>query len=104
MKWPEIDEYISTFESVAHEAGYNPANQNTMQLFLQGLTHSIGKKVLEDATTNTYDQVKAKASSVTASQRIIAAMYSQTQSNFRRPPFQGSWHQRSFCPPNSQPR
>ena len=37
MQWPEIDEYISKFESIAHEAGYNPADQNTMQLFLQGL-------------------------------------------------------------------
>ena len=26
MTWPEIDEYISKFESIAHEAGYNPAD------------------------------------------------------------------------------
>src|SRR5580692_4728305 len=104
MKWPEIDEYISTFESIAHKAGYNPADQNTMQLFLQGLTRSISEKVLEDATANTYDQVKAKAISVTASQRIIAAMYRQTQNNFRRPPFQGNWQQCSFHSPNLQLR
>jgi hypothetical protein len=104
MKWLDIDEYISTFESVTHEAGYNPADQNTMQLFLQGLTCSIGKKVLEDATANTYDQVKVKAISVTASQRIIMAMYGRTQNNFRRPPFQGNWQQCSFCSPNTQAR
>src|SRR5580692_6824050 len=104
MKWPEIDEYISTFESIAHKAGYNPADQNTMQLFLQSLTHSIREKVLEDATANTYKQVKAKAISITASQRIIAAMYGRTQNNFRRPPYQGNWQQRSFRPPNTQPR
>src|SRR5580692_1266929 len=99
MKWPEIDEYISTFESIVHEAGYNPADQNMMQLFLQGLTCSIGEKVLKDATANTYKQVKAKAISVTASQRIISAMYGHTQNNnFRRPPYQGSWQQRSFRP------
>src|SRR5580704_749690 len=103
MKWPKIDEYISTFESVAHEAGYNPADQNTMQLCLQGLTHSIGEKVLEDTTANTYEQVKAKAISVTASQRIIAAMYGRTQNNFRRPPYQMNWQQCSFRP-NTQPR
>ena len=34
MTWPEIDEYISKFEGIAHEAGYNPANPNTMQQFL----------------------------------------------------------------------
>ena len=37
MTWPEIDEYISKFESITHEAGYNPADHNTMQQFLQGL-------------------------------------------------------------------
>src|SRR5580692_8387856 len=67
------------------------------------LTRSIGEKVLEDATANTYEQVKAKAISVTASQRIISAMYGRTQSNFRRPPYQGNWQQRSFRPPNTQP-
>ena len=34
MTWLEIDEYISKFESIAHEAGYNPADHNTMQQFL----------------------------------------------------------------------
>ena len=37
MVWLEIDEYISKFEGVVHEAGYNSADQNTMQQFLQGL-------------------------------------------------------------------
>ena len=74
MAWPEIDEYIFKFESIAHEAGYNPADQNTMQLFLQGLPQSIGQKVLEDTAIKTYDQMK-KAISVTASQHIINALY-----------------------------
>ena len=34
MQWPEIDEYISEFKSIAHEAGYNPVDQNTIQQFL----------------------------------------------------------------------
>ena len=58
MQWPEIDEYISKFKSVAHEAGYNPADQNTMQLFLQGLPQSIGQKVLKDTGIETYDHMK----------------------------------------------
>ena len=53
MTWPEIDEYISKFESIAHEAGYNPADHNTMQQFLQGLPQSIRQKVLEDMTVET---------------------------------------------------
>ena len=75
MTWPEIDKYISKFESIAHEAGYNPVDQNTMQLFLQGLPQSIGQKVLEDTMVKTYKQMKRKAISITASQCIINALY-----------------------------
>ena len=77
MTWLEIDEYISKFESIAHEAGYNPADHNTMQQFLQGLPQSIGQKVLEDTMVETYEQMKKKAISVTASQRIINTLYKQ---------------------------
>ena len=62
MTWPEIDEYISKFESIAHEAGYNPANPNTMQQFLQGLPQSIGQKVLEETTVSTYNEMKKRQS------------------------------------------
>ena len=77
ITWPEIDEYISKFKSIAHEAGYNPVDHNTMQQFLQGLPQSIGQKVLEDTMVETYDQMKKKAISVTASQQIINALYKQ---------------------------
>ena len=68
MTWPEIDEYISKFESIAHKAGYNPADHNTMQQFLQGLPQSIRQKVLEDTMVENYEQMKKKAISVPASQ------------------------------------
>ena len=64
--WPQIDEYISKFKGIAHKAGYNPADQNTMQQFLQGLPQSIGQKVLKDTAVETYKQMKQKAISVTA--------------------------------------
>ena len=75
MSWPAIDEYISKFKSIAYKAGYNPADQNTMQQFLQGLPQSIGQKVLKDTTVKTYEQMKQKAISITASQCIINALY-----------------------------
>ena len=81
MTWPEIDEYISKFESIAHEAGYNPADHNTMQQFLQGLPQSIGQKVLEDTMVETYEQMKKKAISVTTLQCIINALYRQPARN-----------------------
>ena len=95
MTWPEIDEYISKFESIAHEAGYNPVDPNTMQQFLQGLPQSIGQKVLEDTTVEMYEQMKKKAISVTASQCIIHMLYKQPSRN--TPPrsnFQTTWQVR----------
>ena len=71
MTWLEIDEYISKFKGIAHEAGYNPADLNTMQQFLQGLPQSIGQKILKDIAVRTYNQMKQKVISVTASQCII---------------------------------
>ena len=103
MTWPEIDEYISKFESIAHEAGYNPADHNTMQQFLQGLPQSIGQKVLEDTTVETYDQMKKKAISVMASQCIINALYKQPARN--APPrsnFQTNWQSQGQCFQNTQ--
>ena len=55
MMWPEIDEYIFKFESITHKAGYNLADHNMMQQFLQGLPQSIRQKVLEDTTVETYE-------------------------------------------------
>ena len=81
MTWPEIDEYISKFKSIAHEAGYNPVDHNTMQQFLQGLPQSIRQKVLEDMTVKMYNQMKKNAISVTASQHIINALYKQPARN-----------------------
>ena len=97
MTWPEIDEYISKFKSIAHEAGYNPADHNTMQQFLQGLPQSIRQKVLEDMTVETYDQMKKKAISVMASQCIINALYKQPAQNAPWPNFQANWQTRGQC-------
>ena len=92
MTWPEIDEYISKFESIAHEAGYNPADSNMMQQFLQGLLQSIGQKVLEDTAVEMYEQMKKKAISVTTSQCIINVLYKQPpQRVMPQANFQTNW-------------
>ena len=102
MTWPEIDEYISKFESIAHKAGYNPVDHNTMQQFLQGLPQSIGQKVLEDTMVETYEQMKKKAISVTALQCIINTLYKQpTRNTPPRSSFQTNWQTRGQCPPNN---
>ena len=103
MTWPEMDEYISKFKGIAHEAGYNPADPNTMQQFLQGLPQSIGQKVLKDTAIRTYDQMKQKAISVTASQQIINALYRWPQGNTPQwSNFQNTWQARGQCFQNNQ--
>ena len=102
MMWPEIDEYISKFKSIAHKAGYNPADHNTMQQFLQGLPQSVSQKVLEDTTVETYKQMKKKAISITAYQCIINALYKQPQGSIQGPSFRNAWQTRGQHFQNNQ--
>jgi hypothetical protein len=46
MKDNEIDAYISKFEELARLAGYMAGNQETLQMFLQGLNKVTGEDVL----------------------------------------------------------
>ena len=103
MSWLEIDEYVSKFESITHEAGYNPVDHNMMQQFLQGLPQSVSQKVLEDTTVETYEQMKKKAISITASQHIINALYKWPQGNIPQgPSFRNMWQARGQCFQNNQ--
>ena len=103
MTWPEIDEYIFKFKSIAHEAGNNPVDQNTMQLFLQGLPQSISQKVLEDTAIETNEQMKRKAISITASQCIINALYKWPQGNISQwLNFMNTWQIWRQCFQNNQ--
>ena len=98
MTWPEIDEYISKFKSITHEASYNPVDPNTMQQFLQGLPQSISQKVLKDTMVETYEQMKKKVISVTTSQRIIHALYKQPSRGIpSRSNFQPTWQAWGQC-------
>ena len=98
MTRPEIDEYISKFKSITHEAGYNPVDPNTMQQFLQSLPQSIGQKVLKDTAVKTYEQMKKKAISIMASQCIIHALYKQpSRSTPPQSNFQTTWQVQGQC-------
>jgi hypothetical protein len=41
MKFPNIDQYIAKFEDLVQLAGYTMGNEETINLFLNGLTISI---------------------------------------------------------------
>jgi hypothetical protein len=71
MKWPLIDQYISDFEELARKAGYNQANDETVQMFLKGLPVSVLKEVLRAPFVQGYGNMKQRAlESVKAQQAI----------------------------------
>ena len=37
LKWPEIDQYANNFERLTRVAGYNLANPETIEFFIEGL-------------------------------------------------------------------
>ena len=61
MKFPEIDEYIATFEDTSYDAGYTMMNPENMQFFLKGLSRGVLADVLHALIPQTYQEMKAKA-------------------------------------------
>ena len=61
MKFPEIDEYIATFEDMSRDAGYTMINPENMQFFLKGLSRGVLADVLHAPIPQTYQEMKAKA-------------------------------------------
>ena len=46
MQFPNIDQYISTFEELARQANYTIGSEETSRLFLKGLPRSVAKEVI----------------------------------------------------------
>jgi hypothetical protein len=47
MTWPLVDKYVSNFEKLARQAGYNHTNPETMHYFMGGLPRSVLTDVLQ---------------------------------------------------------
>jgi hypothetical protein len=60
MTWPLIDKYVSNFEKLARQAGYDHNNPETMHYFMGGLPRSILTDVLRSPIPVTYHHLKAK--------------------------------------------
>ena len=59
MKYPGIDDYISKFESLARLAGYALGNQETVNMFIKGLSLGVAEDVLKMHTRlGNYDEIK----------------------------------------------
>ena len=58
MCFPDIDQYIATFEELAWQAGYTIGNGETISFFLKGLTSSILEDVMKPPFVTNYVDIK----------------------------------------------
>ena len=82
MKWPDVDAYISSFEELLRLADYTAGNNESANLFLQGLPQSIATEVMKAPFLTGYKEMKQKAIDATKSSQIIQSMFG-TQGDFR---------------------
>jgi hypothetical protein len=71
MHFPEVDQYISDFEDLVHQAGYTIGNEETIGFFLNGLSPSILDKVIKFPIPQTYNKYKARAVNITKGRQMI---------------------------------
>jgi len=90
MKFPEIDEYIATFEDTSRDAGYTMTNPENMQFFLKGLSKGVLADVLRAPIPRTYQEMKTKAIECTNAQQTMSNIMSSLTGGKPFRPFQTS--------------
>src|SRR5712675_1528876 len=75
LKWPEIDQYANNFERLTHVAGYNLANPETIEFFIEGLPRTIVKDVLRPPVPDTYEATKEKAIQSIKSRQVVENIF-----------------------------
>src|SRR6266566_1586018 len=81
MKFPEIDEYIATFEDMSRDAGYTMTNPENMQFFLKGLSKGVLADVLHAPIPHTYQEMKTKAIECTNAQQMMSNIMGSLRGN-----------------------
>ena len=71
MRFPDIDQYISSFEELARVAGYTQGDEATTHYFVKGLTPSIMVEVYKPPAPRTYEDIKQRAIDSTRSRMLI---------------------------------
>jgi hypothetical protein len=61
MKFPEIDQYISSFEELACLAGYIQGDEATTHYFVKGLSPSVMIDVYKPPILQIYMEIKQRA-------------------------------------------
>jgi hypothetical protein len=71
MKFPDIDQYISSFEELARLAGYTQGDEATTHYFVKGLSPSVMIDVYKPPMPQTYAEIKQRAIDSTQSWMLI---------------------------------
>jgi Retrotransposon gag protein len=71
MKFPDIDQYISSFEELARTAGYTWGDDATTHYFVRGLAPSVMIDVYKPPMPQTYEEIKQRAINSTRSRQLI---------------------------------
>ena len=101
MKYPEIDNYISKFESLARTADYVLGNQETINMFLMGLNVGIATNLLkQNSNMGNYNQVKQRAVDATKARQLIDVLQGNRGTGAGLQSFRNTFGQRQpYRPP-----
>jgi hypothetical protein len=108
MKGSDYDEYITRFESLARKAGYTLGNEETYNIFLQGIPASLLHDTLKPPIPLNYHDLKEKVKTIAQGKTIIDGILKKTlgaQSPFQRfnnPPRPPPFQQRNWQPRYNQ--
>ena len=103
FKYPEIDEYIASFEDLIVHAGYNLVSQETINLFLKGFNQNrnLLDKVFTLLVPVTYESMKKQLIAIVKSMQLVNsiaqnALDFQCFNNNNPPCFQQRGQQQTF--------
>jgi len=100
IKYPEVDDYIAKFESLARIASYTLGNQETINIFLHGLNASIAEDLLKlHPELGNYDEVKCWAISATKARQIVNVLKANRGTPNAPRPFPTFGQRQGFRPP-----
>ena len=71
MKGADYDDYIMRFESLARRANYATGNEETYNMFLQGLPRSLLYNTLKPPMPLNYNDMKERVKLLTQGQAVI---------------------------------
>ena len=95
LKWPKVDQYANNFERLIRVAGYNLANPESIEFFIEGLPRSVVEDILCPPVPDTYEATKEKAIQSVKSQQVVDNIFGPQCNNQNNRGAQRGWFQSS---------